>query len=239
MPVIARAFLLAALSLAAALPAQAQRGHGEAQLRATSIAYGDCVVRRYTARAQQVVLVELPNDRILDDHRRLISPDCMNDANNRDGSGIRFRADSFRTMLAEGLVRLHYPQSGPTDFSAVPRIDRPAIAPIDEAALARLSARRQAEAREEHRVAIGLRTLNMLSECVVRAVPDEVRALAQTDPHSAAETQGFAPVQPAIAACLPAETNVRLNRAVLRGALLLSYYRLAHAVQPVALPPRD
>ena len=238
MPVIARAFFLTTLALAAALPAQAQRGSDEAQLRATSIAYGDCVVRRYTARAQQVGLVELPNDRILDDHRRLISTDCMNDANNRDGSGIRFRADSFRYMLAEGLVRLHYLESGPTDFSAVPRIDRPAIAPIDEAALARLSARRQAEAREEHRVALGLRTLNMLSECIVRTAPEEVRALAQTEPQSAAETQGFAPVQPAIAACLPADATVRLNRAVLRGALLLSYYRLAHAVQPVAPPSR-
>lgn len=222
-----------------AMSASAQRPSDVARTRATSTEYGDCVVARYTAIARDVILQEVPNDTIMDDHRRLLSVNCMGQATERDGSGIRFRGDSFRYMLAEGLVRLHYPTGGPTDFSTVPALVRPEIAPLDEAMVAGLSRRRQEEVRENHRVAVGIRTMALLGECVVRYAPEAVRAMALTDPASPEETAAMTAVQPAIAGCLPQGSTVRLNRAVVRGSLLVNYYRLAHAVQPVALSGRD
>lgn len=239
MYVIRLSIIAGVLAALLVTPVQARSGRGEQRLREASLAYGDCVVRRNAVAARQVVLAEVPNDDIREDYRRLISTDCMSDAGRGGVAGILFRADSFRYMLAEGLVRLDYRASGPIDFTAVPRIDRPPVAALDEEELAGMGRRRQAELRESHRLATALRAMALLAECVARAAPEGVRSLALSEPQSADETQRFAVVQPAIAACLPPGESVRLDRSVLRGALLLNYYRLAHAVQPVAIAARD
>lgn len=235
MPTI-KVITLATLALAIAAPvaASAQRPSDEARLRAIAADYADCVVARYPAMAVDSVVNDLPNDEIADRHRRLNSVSCMGDARTGNVGGVSFAGDTFRYMLAEGLVRLHYRTTGPTDLSAVPALERRPVAPLDEAALATMNDRRAQEVRDRHAGAMGLRTMALLGECVARRNPDTVRGLALTTPASPEEAAAFRTVQPAIASCLPVGATVRLNRGTVRGALLLNYYRLAYAAQPPA-----
>lgn len=216
-------------------PASAERPSDVARTREVSTDYGDCVVRRHTAMAVDSVLNELPNEEISERYWRLNSVSCIAVARTGGVDGLRFRGDSFRYMLAEGLVRLFYSTSGPVDFTALAPLERMPISPLDEAAVANMGRRRQEEVREAHRAAVGWRTMALLAECVVRRQPETVRTMALTDPVSPEETSVMSDLQPAIAECLPAGATVRFNRAVLRGALLLNYFRLANAVQPPIL----
>lgn len=231
---IIRAATTAAVVLTLAGPSAHadERPSDNVRSREISTAYGDCVVGRYPAEAADAVLNDLSNVAISDRYRRLNNVSCMSEARTGRVEGLRFAGDSFRYMLAEGLVRLHYPSSGPADFSAVPALTRPPIEPFDEAALLRMSTRRQEEARSAFRAKSGLRVMAMLGECVARRDPEGTRSLAQTQPASAEEAATLARIQPAIARCLPEGTTVRFNRAVVRGSLLVNYYRLARAVQP-------
>jgi hypothetical protein len=231
------AAVLVAVALATTSPVAAERPSDIARTRAIATAYADCVVGRYTAMAVDSVVNELPNDEISERYRRLNNVSCMGEARTGSVEGLGFGGDSFRYMLAEGLVRLHYASGGPTDFSSVPALVRTPVASLDEAALARMSARRQQELREAHGSAMGLRTMALLGECVARRNPETVRRIALTDPASPAESEAIALVQPTIGSCIPSGSTVRLNRAIVRGSLLLNYYRLAHAAQPPVLPP--
>lgn len=225
-----------ALMIAIAVPAAAnqERPSDVARLRAVATDYADCVVARYPAMAVDSVVNDLPNDEISERHRRLNSVSCMGDARTGNVSGVAFRGDTFRYMLAEGLVRLHYATSGPTDFAAVPALERRPVTPLDETALATMNHRRAQEIRDSHATAMGLRTMAMLGECVARRNPEAVRGLALTQPATPEESAALATVQPAIGSCLPTGATVRLNRAIIRGSLLHNYYRLAHAAQPPA-----
>jgi hypothetical protein len=234
---LTKSTILATLALSIAVPAAAnqERPSDVARLRAVATDYADCVVARYPALAVDSVINDLPNDEISDRHRRLNSVSCMGDARTGNVSGVAFRGDTFRYMLAEGLVRLHYATSGPTDFAAVPALERRSVAPLDETALATMNARRAQEIRDSHATAMGLRTMAMLGECVARRNPEAVRGLALTQPATPEESAALATVQPAIGSCLPTGATVRLNRAIIRGSLLLNYYRLAYAAQPPTL----
>lgn len=192
--------------------------------------YADCIVSRNTRQAVDIVINYVPGVAIFDRHRRLNSVQCMDEAGGE--YGVRFTGDAFRYMLAEGLVRLHYRNEGPTDFSAVAPLAHQQVGPLDEARLSTLSESEQREVREGHAREMSLRAAAMLGECVARIEPDAVRRVALTIPNSAEEGQALTTLRPAVAACLPPDTTIRLSRTSMRGALLLAYYRLAYVAQP-------
>lgn len=234
--------MLAVTALALPVPAAADDGSGQGAsslVRSVASDYADCIVARFTPQSVDAVVNDLPNTEIMNRYRRLISIDCMGRANERDGSGIRFVGDTFRYMLGEGLVRLHYPASGPTDFAAVPPLVRVPVPPLDEARLATLSERRQQEERERHTSRVGFRAAAILGECVARLEPEASRRVAFTQPASAEEGTALMALRQALAACLPTGQTVRVSRETMRGAVLFNYYRLAHAAQPPVIAVAD
>jgi hypothetical protein len=77
--------------------------------------------------------------------------------------------------------------------------------------------------------------LYKFGECAVRSSPKEAQALLQAPAKSDAEHAALQAIMPSLGACLERGSQIKLNRAVLRGALAFSYYGLAHA--PLAPQP--
>lgn len=229
---------IAIMSPASAL-ADDRPGHGTERVRNVASAYADCIVTRYPSQSVDVLINDLPNSEVMDRYRRLNSSHCMGRANGRDGSGIRFVGDAFRYMLAEGLVRLHYPVAGPTDFAGVPALAREPLPELDEAWLANLGERRQQEERERHSRLVGYRGAAIIGECIARREPESARRLAFTDPAGAEEGTALMALRPALSACIPAGQSLRISRETMRGAILFNYYRLAHAAQPPVIAAAD
>lgn len=75
----------------------------------------------------------------------------------------------------------------------------------------------------------------LMSICVVRAVPAEVETLFSSRPGSREETAALQAIGPSIAPCLARGAELRVNRPGLRAMLALAAYRLAqHNAAPVA-----
>lgn len=174
----------------------------------------------------------VPNNEILSRFRRLDSINCMSRVSDGEGGGISFGGDTFRYMLADGLVRLHYGNAGPDDFADVPPLTFAPVPPLDEAALSQMGEQQQTEQRNRHRMQMASRVVAILGDCTARAQPESVRRIALTEPASPEEGEALLALRPALGGCLPADSSVRLSREILRGALLFGYYRLAHAAQP-------
>lgn len=226
--------ILAALAVTVPAAAAAQRGdgYGTARVRTLASRYADCVVARFTPQAMDVVVNNIPNNEILSRFRRLDSINCMSRVSDSEGGGIRFGGDTFRYMLADGLVRLHYGNAGPSDFAAVPPLAFAPVPPLDEAALSQMGEQQQAEQRDRHRMQMASRAVAILGDCAARAQPESVRRIALTEPASPEEGEALLALRPTLGACLPADSSVRLSREILRGTLLFGYYRLAHTAQP-------
>ncbi len=225
-------------TLVAAVPAAAQTNRQDDRTaRAASFDYGDCLVARYPQEAEQVVLSQVDNDEIMRRFRRLSNVGCMERAT--DGSrtsGVRYSGDNFRYMLGEALVRKHFSAAAAPSFAAVPPlqrrpIDAPVVdAPSSEAQLLRSLRHREDESAEyAERRAFDL--LSRLGECVARLAPEDTRLLALTVPDTPGETAALASLRPAIAACIPPATTIRLRPAHVRGAALMNYFQLARAAQ--------
>jgi len=78
--------------------------------------------------------------------------------------------------------------------------------------------------------------MELMSLCVVRAVPAGVEALLSTSVGSAEENAAIAAVSPNVGECLTEGVNARVNRAGLRAMLTLAAYRLVqhNAAAPAA-----
>ncbi len=234
---IAAAGLITALGLSSPAFAQTGASSDRDEIRQMSTRYADCAVARRPDVAADIVEHELTSERPNNRRYALVSgSQCMVPLvqNSVDISGLRWPAFMFRYMLAEGLVRRYYRASGPTDLSSVPPLNWLPVAPLDEAALARRSSSRQATERAAYNTAVAVRAMAGFSECVVRGSPEPVRQLALTEPASDQESTQFDALRPQLNACLTGTSNLRMSRSVLRGALMVSYFRLANAVQPPA-----
>jgi hypothetical protein len=66
----------------------------------------------------------------------------------------------------------------------------------------------------------------VMSICIVRAAPDQVAALFETEPSSPSETGAFQSLAPMLSPCLRQGAEARLDRTSLRAMLALAAYRL-------------
>lgn len=191
-----------------ASPAMAERYQAE---------FADCVVRRKAYAAPVAAFLRTIPESPTWGEAGLKAADlsCLNAAARRADSRItmRMQPSSFRDALYPALYR--------QQFARAPQTARiPALPPLDVAAefegdVASLPAE--------------YRPRRALGDCVARANPVGAHAMLLAAPASKDETAAVEALKPAIAACLPAGTSIRMNRPALRAHVGEALYKLSRA----------
>ncbi|MGX7895140.1 hypothetical protein [Tsuneonella sp. HG222] len=228
-----RGAILACGALAAAVPASAKDdgvttiAEAVAELKKRSANQPPVEVRRRTAqligeciakgsRERPKVLKFLHNG-VEEDGRKLVDRNCLGGAMLQGGINpgkvIAYPPAAMRAMVADGLVRVVYDKSGPTDFLSVPRLDYSEFKDIPL----------------ENTTATARRVVAELGECTARISPEEVRKLALTKAASPEEMTQIRALVPTFAQCLPPNVQLAFPPDVLRDASVLAYARLAFA----------
>jgi hypothetical protein len=206
----------------------------EARLMARTFA--NCIVRMWPVAAATVILNDLPNDIIIKKYSTLRDPRCLFEAE-KSGRGVMlsFPGDSFRFVVAEALVNAQLPQ---------PIAQVSAIAPLQHRAhdpnkfVPKPRKRyRQKELELLQRAKLideGQAFARRFGECAVRADPVNAHRLLFTQPESAEETAAITALIPKARRCIPTGEKLEVNRAIMRGTIAVSYYRLARAPRVAA-----
>jgi hypothetical protein len=146
---------------------------------------------------------------------------CLNNAAQRKRSRItmRLQPQTFRDALYPALYRQRFPQAPtPAALAALPPLE---LAPEFDGDIAALPE--------------GYAARRSLGDCVARRDPASAHAMVVAGVGKPAEAAAVTALKPAIAACLPAGTTLRLNLAALRAYTGESLYKLAVAATPA--PP--
>jgi hypothetical protein len=147
---------------------------------------------------------------------------CLNNAAQRKRSRItmRLQPETFRDALYPALYRRRFPQApSPAALSALPPME---LAPEFDGDVAALPQ--------------GYTARRSLGDCVARRDPVNAHAMVVAGVGKPAEAAAVAALKPAIAACLPAGTTLRLDLAALRAYTGESLYKLAVAAAPTPRP---
>ncbi len=199
--------------------------------------YGRCIVAREQAAARRFVLVA--ESKMADSRgvSKILDPDCLIEATAAtDGVQMRFPADSLRQTLAEALLLREFAtvavppvkDAGPIaqlTFAEADYLPKPGSKPKPNE-LESLAAKRSRQ--------LAMVFLSEFGECVARADPARGFALVRTAPDSVEEKAALKSLQPAFAGCLSATESLQFTRSMLRGAVAINLYRLAHAPRAAA-----
>lgn len=209
------AFALTATLLAAA-PADAAKEKAEAEAMGRKVLgeFAECVVQAHKPLARKYVLTPADQRMSDDEFRKVAGARCLGFLRGK----LRMRPQQYRAALAERLVAVELKGRGPID---------PAAKPALVWAMPKPSGRTDAERQEAAALATAEIYVGQLGECVVRANPAGAQALLATPIGDASELPAFRALGPAIPACVPKGETLKLNRATLREAIAISYYRLA------------
>ena len=159
--------------------------------------FSRCVAGRQPAQARALILGDYASEAYRDTLRRLT---VSQHGCLPGGSGrLRFGGVLFAGDVAETLLTAAAPRGSLAERTAL----NPAAAPF--------------HAHDQGEV---------MSICVVRAVPAETEALLATEQGSPEEAAALRAVAPHIGPCLAAGAAMRLNRPGLRAMLALTAYRL-------------
>jgi hypothetical protein len=209
--------LLAGLALTAfAAPAMAQDNAPRADVvsepstaedRLVLLHFSRCVAGRQPAQARALILGDYSSEAYRDTLRRMTVSQHGCLPNGR--GRLRFGGVLFAGDIAETLLP-----------AAAPRGSLAGRTALDATAVP-FPAHDQGE---------------VMSICLVRAVPAETEALLATEQGSAEEAAALRAIAPHVGACLAAGVEMRLNRSGLRAMLALTAYRLVqhNAAAPAA-----
>ena len=208
------AFALTATLLAAAPADAAKKAEAEAMGRKVLGEFAECVVQAHKPLARKYVLTPVGERMPEAEFRKVMGPRCLGFLSGK----LRMRYQQYRAALAERLITVELKGQGAIDPSA-----RPALVWTEP----KPPVKDDAETREGYARAVAEMYLGKLGECVVRANPAGAQALLATPIGDAAELPAFRALGPAIPPCVPKGEKLTLNRATLREAIAISYYRLA------------
>lgn len=223
-----RGFAIAAFVVGAALltsieAAGKETSPDEALLSAKEFA--DCIVKRRPDQAREVVLRSYQDV----DKRfpKLLDKECLPDKRNGYYTArLSFPGDTLHQLLANALVRLEYPSSGP-DLSTLSPTEILPPQPTAPDLLAKMSDKEREAYREKFGASQTWYMLLTLGDCVSRRDSEGVRLLAMTNIGSAEEKAAIEKLQSHIASCWPAGQTVRMRISDFRGPALRAYYHLA------------
>lgn len=205
----------------------------EREARRMARRFAQCVVKHHPNPAMIVVSTDISNTEIVRKYSMLQDTDCAFQAD-RSNSSFRLRLDGngFRYALAEALVNAQFPEPWAAVATAPPiphRVHDPAKfmpKPGMKLTPAQLKVVEEARILDQ-----GLVFAEQFGDCVARADPINAHRLLATLPVSPEEDAAVQALYPHLPGCVPAGQKVTINVDVVRGAVALSYYRLAKALQ--------
>ncbi len=187
--------------------------------------FADCTLanraRRTNARAFVRMISDSPEFR--DAGIKLADGKCLTDYHLGQLSALQLviKNVTFRAALFGALFRIDYGKAAPLDFAELPPLSwsKEFDGPIDQ-------------------LTPVFRGKRALGDCIVRAVPGNVRDLLYTAPESDAEAAQFAAIVPAMQGCLTVDQKVSLSKYDLRGILAEAIYKLELARAGSAPAPK-
>jgi hypothetical protein len=214
----------------------------EREARRMARRFGQCLVKHHPNAAMLVVTSDLSSSEVFKKYPMLHDIDCAFQAD-RSNDSFKFTiSDSgLRYLLAEALVNAQFPEAWAA-ISTAPKMPHRAFNPADYAPKAgeKLSAEEIKQRDEERGLDQGLVFAEQFGDCVARADPINAHKLLTTLPVSPEEDAAVQALYPRLPACVPAGQKVTINVDIVRGAVALSYFRLAKSLQnSAALPVRQ
>ncbi|TFI56993.1 hypothetical protein E2493_17280 [Sphingomonas parva] len=193
--------------------------------------YARCIVAARPIKAAEALVANVDTQTMVRDYTRLIDPACLLHTRSSVVSA-RFPGDSYRYALADALVR--------RELAALPAPELANVAPLTYRPLPEpprplpegagwKAKKEQEEAQDRYLDAAAYDFAARYGECVVRADPVGTKAVLLSEPASAEETTRFAAIVGALQTCVAPGRTQAFTRIVLRGAMAVAYYRLAHA----------
>jgi hypothetical protein len=195
--------------------------------------YAWCLARKHRVEAVELVLNQgVPRVAARVPSRRAVE-DCVpaqaarRDLDPLDGP----RKDAFLFGLADVLAREEFPAFDPNVIGTAQPLPTShlvdALWPLDSCKKCNPE---QLKRLEEVRArASAVLAPQMFGECVVRTDPENAHRLIMTEPASQDERSTLQSLGSAFGECVMQGSQFRADRALLRGVVALSYYRIAHA----------
>ena len=167
--------------------------------------YGECVAKARRRQAKAFV-AQFPFSKGADEAaRRMVTEECLLQGE------LSFSAEAVRGPVYQALYRKDFDRNDTTDLKGAPIVDYAAgLAAEDALASTTVNLRR-------------------FGDCTVRNNSAAARALAFSEVDSAAETEAFASLMPAMGGCVVQGDSIRFTRPLLRAVLAETLYRLSDA----------
>lgn len=216
---------LVALSLGAASQPAPQRA--DSRTRVELAEFAECLVKSRRSDARNAVLEDWDSRKLA--YRELLAArDCV-----RIGRRLRVNSEVLRANLAGALIAADLGPQDPAAIAAAPMLAYPAPDPLRTfdakgRPVGSDSIERQNAAIQRK---LSWRAIAQFGDCVARANPAAVPALAASQVASESELAALKAFSPQMPACLPRGVKLELDRSSLRGAITLAYYRLATAAR--------
>lgn len=199
--------------------------------------FAECVVKRQPKLASEFVL-DRTTLQVGNRYYPLADSYCLGlqSAPYYDEIALKMGGDTMRFALAEALLQPDLARIDPADLAKAAPLVLPAVQEKnyqpemnrsytpDELKKLDESRRRDLLTLVEYR----------FGECVGRADPQGSRTFLQAMAESDAEGVALQALMPALSSCVEKGAQFKLDRTVLRGALALAYYNLAHAPKAAA-----
>jgi len=201
-------------------------------------AFAACVVKKQRQLASEFV-IDRTNLQFDKKYRSLADGNCLVDASGTyfAQAGLSMSGDAMRFAIADALLRAEIASIDPARLPKAQQLPLPLLVASDyepkpdhEYGAAELKMLEERKQKNQASV-----ILYKFGECAVRSSPQQAHALLAAAPKSDAEAAALQAILPSLGSCLERGSQIKLNRAVLRGSLAFSYYALAHA--PLAPEP--
>lgn len=194
--------------------------------------YGKCVVRRKADAASTFVLAHQKSKELQGLTFNDISDRyCLGFAGWDQVVGAYFPSGTLRYTLAEALVLKEFSGNPAQSFAHVPALPPSIVDPADFQPKPgqRVSKRRNHWLEQSRTAATVAAYMSAYGECVVRTDPVGSHRLLMTEVTTPQESVELGKLKPALAACIPNQQKMAFNKAGIRGAIAVNYYRLAKA----------
>ncbi len=205
----------------------------EREVRRMARRFGQCLVKHHPNPAMLVATSDLSTSEIFKRYPMLHDIDCAFQAD-RSNDSFKFTvSDSgLRYLLAEALVNAQFPEPWAA-VSTAPAMPHRTFNPANFMPKPgeKLSVEEAKRRDEERALDQGLVFAEQFGDCVARADPINAHRLLTTLPVSAEEDAAVQALYPRLPACVPKGQKVTINVDIVRGAVALSYYRLAKSLQ--------
>lgn len=177
-----------------------------AAVRATMRQFGICAVSRFKLRVHRLIELAVDAPPYSRELLSIAQGECL------DGGALKMPQPLFRGAIFEALYLSEFGRDPLPDFAAV-----------------KDSGYRQRYGAEVSDKARPLVALEQFGECVARSKGADIRALLQTQPGSAAESDAFDSLKDSFPPCIPTGETLTFSKAILRGALAEGIYWLSRA----------